>query len=83
MSVNVIRGKVEEGVYQGKSIEVHFGRPMKILVDGKDVTEYLVALQINLDANGQVIYLTIAEMAYSQVPPKAWEKMVDDKIKLP
>lgn len=72
-----VKGMIEEGVYKGKPIEVQFGKPIKILCDGKDITKAVVALHIELSVNGQMIYLKIAELDYSQVPSESWAKMVE------
>ena len=82
MKENLIRAKIEDGAYKGKPLVVNFGRPLKVLIDGKDITEWLVALNIRLDASGQVVYLKLAELNYSQVPKKTWSRMVDDKIRM-
>lgn len=79
MKDNWIKADIKEGSYKGKPIEVQFGRPLKILCDGKDITKSLIALHIKLDADGQVLYLKVAEMENSQVPSETWKKMVDDK----
>ena len=72
-----IKAKITEGQYKGKPIEVYFGKPLKILCDGKDITNCLMALHIKLDVEGQVVFLKIAELKWSQVPSETWEKMVD------
>ena len=70
-----IKGVITEGQYKGKPIEVKFGKPLKILCDGRDITGKLIALRIDLDVHGQVVYLKLAEENYSQVPSETWEKM--------
>ena len=79
VKTNWIKATITEGTYKGKPIEVQFGKQMKIMCAGKDITNYLMALHIKLDADGQVLYLKIVEMENSQVPSETWEKMVDDK----
>jgi len=78
---NWIKATITEGSYRGKPVEVQFGKHMKILCDGKDITNYLMSLHIVFDVKGQVLYLKIAEMKYSQVPPETWEKMVEGRGK--
>jgi len=70
---NVLIGQITEGIYVGMPIEIHFGKPLKILLDGKDVTQWLVSLNIKLDSRiGQLVTLEFAELSYSQFPePKA------------
>ena len=80
MKENWIKANISEGSYKGKPIEVQFGKPLKILCAGKDITKSLIALHIKLDADGQVLYLKIAEMENSQVPSETWEKMIDAKF---
>ena len=66
--ISYVVAKIENGYYKGRTVKVQFGKPMKILVDGKDVTNVLVSLNIRLDVHGQRIFLELAELDYSQIP---------------
>ena len=72
---NWIQAAVLKGNYKGKTIEVEFGKPLKILCDGKDITNVVVALRVDLSQHGQIIYLKIAETRPSQFPEgwKGWQ----------
>jgi len=65
-----VKGVILSGTYKGKTVEVQFGKPLKILVDDKDITNCLVSLRISIDVDGHLIYLKLAELDYSQVPPE-------------
>lgn len=74
-----IKGVILEGKYEGKPIEIQFGKPLKILCEGKDITKSLIALRIDLSARGHLIYLKLVEENYSQVPKEAWKNMVEEE----
>ena len=83
MNENVIKATITEGSYKGKPLEVQFGKPMKILCAGKDITNDLLALTIQFDVYGHVVYLKLIENNYSQVPHETLEKMTShESVKL-
>ena len=61
-----IVGKIESGEYRGKTIKVKFGKPLKVLCAGKDITDVTLEVHVSLTAHGHVIELKIAELGYSQ-----------------
>jgi len=67
---NWIEAKIEKGIYNGKTVEVYFGKPFKILVDGQNISDVLMELHIDVTIHGQTLRLKIAELDYSQFKSK-------------
>lgn len=61
-----IIGKIEQGEYRGRTIKVKFGKPLKVLCAGKDITDVVMELHVSLTSKGQTIAVKIAELDYSQ-----------------
>ena len=71
---NWIEAIIAKGNYKGKKIEVKFGKPLKILCNGEDISDAIIALRIDLSVSGQIIYLKIAEEHWSQFSGEQWRK---------
>jgi len=78
--VSVIEAEIKKGKYKGRTVKIQFGKPLKVMVDGKDVSDVLMKLQIEIGVHGQFVILQLAELDYSQVPSKAWSKMVGESL---
>jgi hypothetical protein len=65
-----IIGRIESGEYRGKTIKVKFGKPLKVLCAGKDITNVTMEIHVSLSTRGQIIAVKIAELDYSQFKTK-------------
>ncbi len=57
-----IEAKITSGCYAGDPIKVQFGRPLKIWCRGKDVSDVVMELRIDISIRGQILYLKFAEI---------------------
>lgn len=65
--MNEIEAKITTGFYKGDPISVKFGRPLKIFCRGKDVSDTMVELFIEISTRGQLLHLKFAETSPSQL----------------
>jgi hypothetical protein len=68
--VSEIHAKIESGLYKGRTVTVHFGRPLKIMCGKEDITSIMMELHIEISARGQILHLKLAELDYSQFKTK-------------
>ena len=68
--MNEIEAKITAGFYKGDPITVKFGRPLKIFCRGKDVSDTVAELYIEISMRGQLLHIKFAETSPSQLKVK-------------
>ena len=60
--MNELDARIESGIYDGDPIKVKFGKPLKIFCRGKDITDCVMELIIEISIRGQIIHIKFAEL---------------------
>ena len=64
---NELDAEIKVGMYAGDPIKVVFGKPFKIYCRGKDVTDTVMELHIEISPRGQILHLKFAETSKDMI----------------
>lgn len=65
--MNELDAKIQAGIYAGDPIKIKFGKPLKIFCRGKDITDCVMELFIEISQRGQIVHLKFAETSKEMI----------------